>query len=190
MKCLLCEEFSLSHICKNCQKNYLTPSLYKRKITDNIEVVSFYEYSSIKDLIHTKHTDIGFYIYNILAQNSFKKFGENFHFVHQVASIGVDDTPKYGYSHTAILNKYLKSNFIHPLYNKLRAKNNISYANKSKEFRQTHPRDFVLQTFVEQDVILVDDIITTGSTLSQAINTLKQANKNPLLCLTLADASS
>jgi len=38
-------------------------------------------------------------------------------------------------------------------------------------------------------VILVDDIITTGSTLSQAIETVRSKNKEVLFCLTLADAS-
>ena len=35
----------------------------------------------------------------------------------------------------------------------------------------------------------VDDIITTGSTLSQAIQTIKNSDKHAILCLTLADAS-
>lgn len=190
MRCLLCESLSLTHICKTCQETFLTPSLYKRKILNDIEVISFYKYKDIKDLLHTKHTDIGYYIYNILAKNSFAMFTENFDLSSSVASIGIDDTIDSGYSHTAILNKTLKSKIIQPLYNTLRASNPISYSGKSKEFRLLNPRNFIMNQFEAKEVILVDDIITTGSTLSQAIGLIRANKKEVLFCLTLADASS
>ncbi|MBU1928124.1 ComF family protein [bacterium] len=186
MKCLLCENFSFSHICNNCQETFLTPSLYKRKLL-GVEVLSFYKYSEIKDLLHTKHTDLGYYIYKIMAQNSFKKFAKSFELLNQAVSIAVDDVPLSGYSHTAIINKALNSSYIKPLYNKLRAKNSISYSGKSREFRLLNPRDFEIKSFDEKEVILVDDIITTGSTLTQAIQIMQANKKEVLFCLTLAD---
>ena len=185
----MCENLSLTHICSYCQNKFLKPSLYKRKINHNIEVISFYKYEDIKDLLHTKHTDLGFYIYNILAKNSLEKFAQLFEMHEQVASIAIDDNIKSGYSHTAILNKHLTSRVIKPLFNKLRARNAISYSGKSREFRILNPRDFQLKKFKEESVILVDDIITTGATLTQAIDILKRANKEVLLCLTLCDVS-
>lgn len=189
MKCLLCENLSITHICKACQETFLTPSLYKRNISHNIEVISFYKYKDIKDLLHTKHTDLGFYIFQILAQNSFKKFTNNFEYPYPLVSIPIDDTSDSGYSHTAILNKSVQSKIIKPLYNKLRANNKISYSGKSKEFRLLNPRDFSLAEFKEEYVILVDDIITSGSTLSQAIECLRVNKKEVVFCLSLADAS-
>jgi len=186
----MCENYSLVHICSNCQKLFLVPSLYKRKLSNGIEVLSFYKYNEIKDLLHTKHTDLGFYIYNILAELSFKKFSSEFKLNYHVVSIGVDDHVKSGYSHTAILNKQLKSKTIKPLFNKLRAKNSISYAGKSKEFRIMNPREFTLHDIDAKKIILVDDIITTGTTLSEATQLLKQNKKEVLFCLTLADAHS
>ncbi len=189
MKCLMCESFSLSHICSTCQDTFLKPQIFKRKISKNIEVISFYKYDEIKNLLHTKHTDIGYYIYNILAKNSMCKFALEFEFSHTITSIAIDDNVTSGYSHTAILNNSLKSKFIKPLHSKLRAKNSISYSGKSKEFRLLNPRNFKLNKFKNKEVILVDDIITTGSTLNQAIQTLQQNDKEILFCLTLADAS-
>ncbi|EDZ61169.1 transformation system protein [Sulfurimonas gotlandica GD1] len=185
----MCESLSFTHICTNCQETFLRPSIYKRKILNNIEVISFYKYNDIKDLLHTKHTDIGYYIYSILANYSLKEFAKNFEYPERVSSIAIDDNIRNGYSHTAILNKALKSKNIKPEFNKLRAKNPVSYSGKSREFRLMNPRNFTFKHNTDRDIILVDDIITTGSTLSQAINTILKSNSSPLFCLTLADAS-
>lgn len=185
----MCESFSLLHICHSCQKKFLTPSIYKRKILGNIEVISFYKYSEIKDLLHTKHTDLGYYIYSILAKNSIKKFASEFEYPHKIASIGVDDCVTEGYSHTAVLNKALKSRCITPQFNKLRAKNRVSYSGKSREFRMLNQRAFEVKEFNGKNVILVDDIVTTNLTLTQAVQAMQKSNKDVLFCLTLADAS-
>ena len=189
MRCLMCESLSLKHICSSCQKEYLTPSLYKRYLEDGTLVLSFYKYSDIKDLLHTKHTDIGFYIYKILAKSSFKKFAQNFSMEHKVASIAIDDNPNDLYSHTAILSQVLHSSRIKPQHAKLLARNKVSYSGKSKAYRDAHPRNFQYKHFRQKSVILVDDIITTGSTLLEASRVLKASNKDILLCLTLCDVS-
>ncbi len=185
----MCERLSLEHICKNCQRSFLSPSIYRRKILGTIEVISFYKYDDIKELLHTKHTDLGYYIYSILAQNSIAKFASDFDYPHMVASIGVDDYADSGYSHTAILNRALKSKCIKPIFGKLRAKNRVSYSGKNKQFRLSNPRDFELKKPDEKSVILIDDIITTNLTLTQAVQTLQKENIDILFCLTLADAS-
>ncbi|MDD5158169.1 ComF family protein [Sulfurimonas sp.] len=186
---MLCENLSFEHICKNCQISFLAPSIYKRKILNKIEVISFYKYSELKELLHTKHTDIGYYIYSILAKNSLKKFASEFKFENKVVSIAIDDGIKSGYSHTAILNKALCSKFIKPQFNRLRAKNSVSYSGKSREFRLLNPRNFELKNLKNQDLILVDDIITTGLTFTQAIEIAEKNNNTVLFCIALADAS-
>ena len=185
----MCERLSLLHICSSCQKTFLTPSIYKRKILNNIEVISFYKYSEIKDLLHTKHTDLGYYIYSILAKNSLAKFAAEFDYPEPITSIAVDDYVSEGYSHTAVLNKALKSRCISPQFSKLRAKNRVSYSGKSKEFRVLNPREFEVNEFSGKNVILVDDIITTNLTLTQAVQAMQKRDKDVLFCLTLADAS-
>lgn len=185
----MCENYSLTHICPSCQNIFLKPSLYKRKINYNIEVISFYKYEEIKKLLHTKHTDVGFYVYKILAQNSLQKFAEAFDIKESLASIAIDDRVEDDYSHTAILNKSLKTSNIQPYFGKLRAKNRVSYSGKSRRFREENPRNFQLKKFKQKDVILVDDIITTGATLNEAIEVMRSANKEVLLCLTLCDVS-
>jgi len=190
MKCLMCENFSFTHICSSCQKLFLTPQIFKRQLNNGIDVISFYKYDEIKALLHTKHTDLGFHIYNILAKNSFAKFAENFNFNEKIISIAIDDNIQSTYSHTAILNHHLKSQYIKPLYSKLRANNSVSYSGKSKSFRELNPRDFNFKNFKGENTILVDDILTTGSTLNEAINVLHRNKKEVLFCLTLCDVSN
>lgn len=188
MRCMICESLSLKHICKSCQNEFLSPSFYERKLLGKIPVYSFYKYQDIEPLLLTKHTNIGHYIYTILAQNSFKPFSENFEFKNRIASLGIDDHVRNGYSHTAILNKELKSSVIRPLYAKLRATNSVSYSGKDYQYRLLNPRNFNMKKFEEKDVVLVDDIITTGLTITQAVQALEKNGKNILFCLTLADA--
>lgn len=189
MRCLMCENLSFSHICNPCQKLFLTPSLYKRKLPNGIEVISFYKYDDIKSLLHTKHTDLGFYIYKILAKNSLKKFAISFNMPEIIAAIPIDDMVEDSYAHTAVLCKSLKSKSIQPLYGKLRARNRLSYSGQSREFRLKNPRNFQFLKFSKKSVILVDDIITTGTTLSEAITIMTNADKEVLFCLTLCDVS-
>jgi len=190
MRCMICEDLSFKHICKTCQNEYLSPSFYTRKILGKIPVYSFYKYEDIEALLLTKHTDLGFYIYTILAENSFSLFAKNFSYEYELVSLSIDDTIKSGYSHTAILNKALQSKHIKPKYAKLRALSKTSYSGKNFKFRLLNPRNFKLKTFKHEDVILVDDIVTTGLTLSQAAQSLRKKGKNVAFCLTLADASS
>lgn len=183
---MLCEELSFTHICQTCQNNFLKPQIYKRKI-QNIEVISFYKYDDIKELLHTKHTELGYYIFNILAKNSFKKFAHEFHTKEIYNSIAIDDHTRNGYSHTAILNNSLKTYNIKPLHNKLHAKNKITYSSQTKAYRLSNPRKFQYKEDKLNNIILVDDIVTTGTTLSEAIKLI--GNKKIAFCMSLTDLS-
>lgn len=189
MKCILCESYAFTHICPTCQTSFLSPSFYKRRLSNNVDVISFYKYKEIKELLFTKHTDIGFYIYTILAELSFEKFAQEFHTKEKYISLAIDDITRSGYSHTAILNHKLKTYNIKPLFNKIRAKNSVSYSGKSKLYREENLRDFQLKKLRSNNIILVDDIITTGSTLSQACYEVQKQNKEVSFCLTLTDVS-
>lgn len=190
MRCMMCERFSLSHICSTCQETLLTPTLHKRKIMGSIPVYSFFPYNDIEPLLLTKHTDVGYYMYTILAKRSLGAFAKEWQYEKRVASLGIDDHVSSGYSHTAVLNRALKSTNITPYYGKLRASQHYKYAGKSIEERLMNPRRFVYKPFEEDEVILVDDIVTTGSTLSEAVERLGEEGKKVILCLTLTDADN
>ena len=187
-RCILCSRISLTIICKECVSSYLKPNLYKRVLPNYLTVYSFYRYSDIEFLLKSKHKFIGYSIYRTLAKNSFYNFAKNFKYDTQVVAIPIDDDPKYSYSHTAILAKSLKSKYIKPLYSKLRAQNSVSYSAKPLSYRLSNPRDFMVDYKLNYDLILVDDIVTSGTTLSEAKKVLEDRGNSVLFALTLADA--
>ncbi len=188
MRCLSCENISYQAICKSCQKNLLEPSFYKREISKDFFVYSFYQLDDIKELINTKYHFFGDRVYTILGKLAFKKFADNFQYDNNVLAIPVDDHTRHQFSHTAILAKFLRSKNITPLYNTLKATNIVKYAGKSLDFRKNNKRAFQYLGDKKHDIILVDDVVTTGTTLLEAKIVLEKEQCNPLFALTLCDA--
>jgi competence protein ComFC len=188
MRCLLCNTWSLSHVCKACQKTFLTPVPSQTTLENGLVVHSFYPYDQIEKLLKTKHSSLGYYMFNILAKNSFNVFAKDYLLDQEVAILPVDDHTRYGYSHTAVLAKQLKNSTLKPLYQKLLAQNAVNYSGKKLAFRKANPRDFKVGSFKHEQVILVDDLITTGTTLSEAKGVLEKEGKVVLFAMTLAKA--
>lgn len=184
MRCILCFSFSIEIICKKCQNSFLKPTLNKRKLFENFYVYSFYRYSEIEKLIKTKHTFIGSFIYKILAKNSFYQFSKEFN--QKAYIVPIEKKDKDYYSHTAILANSMQNRYLKPLYNSLVSQNRVSYSTKNYEFRLKNPRDFTYTGPAFVDLIIVDDIVTTGLTLKEAYLTIKQ-KADPLFALVLAD---
>ncbi|QKF72822.1 transformation system, predicted amidophosphoribosyltransferase CtsW [Aliarcobacter faecis] len=185
MLCLSCNKLSLQIICKTCQTTLLEPNFHKKELEKDFFVYSFYDYKDLEDLIQSKYYFYGDRVFNILAKLSFKKFATNFTFTHPILAIAIDDHTRHDFSQTAILSKHLKSEFIKPIFNTLKASNIVKYAGKNLEFRQKNPRKFIYNGIKNCDVILVDDVLTTGTTLLEARKVLKKHKVNVLFALTL-----
>ncbi|WP_418185118.1 ComF family protein [Aliarcobacter vitoriensis] len=185
MICTSCNKLSLQIICKTCQSTLLEPSFYKKELDKDFFVYSFYDYKDLEDLIQSKYYFYGDRVFNTLAKLSFKKFASNFEFTQPILAIPIDDHTRHDFSQTAILAKHLKSPFIKPVFNSLKASNIVKYAGKNLEFRQKNLRKFKYNGAKNCDVILVDDVITTGSTILEARKVLKKHKVNVLFALTL-----
>ena len=188
MRCILCEKLSFPIICNKCQNTLLIPSFYKRELKKDFFVYSFYNYEEIKNLLNSKYQFYGDKIYNILATHSLKKFGDSFEYPQKVFTIPIDDHTRHEFSHTAILANKLKSHTIIPLFNKLKAKNIVKYAGRDLVFRKKNRRDFVYSGNKNIQVILVDDLVTTGLTILEAKEILEKNGCEVLFALTLSDA--
>jgi competence protein ComFC len=156
-----------------------------------LDVYSFFKYQNIEDLLLTKHTAQGFIVYKALAKMTFRPFIKIFleEDSRLVYVIGVDETIKYGYSHVALLTHALRAKQSQILHAKLLADNQINYAGKSLEYRLNNPRAFKYTGLKDIEAILVDDIITTGTTLKEAKKVLECNGVRVLFSLTLADAN-
>lgn len=187
MKCLSCEQLSFKIICNKCQQNLLTPSLYKRELEKDFYNYSFYSFSEIEEFITSKYYFHGDKVFNILASLSFEKFALNFEFNELVYSVGIDEHSRHEFSQTAILSRHLKSKNILPIYNQCKATNIVKYAGHDLEYRQKNKRKFKTN-LSNKKIILVDDLITTGTTILEAKKTLEKKNNEVLFSLTLADA--
>ncbi len=189
MRCMSCQCLSFRTFCKNCEINLLSPSISKRTI-GTLDVYSFYKYSTIENLLLSKHTPQGYRIFKVLANLTLKPFIQQFIATdpREINIIGVDEKVKNGYSHVALLTHAMKSNGVNILHSSLLASNEIKYSGQSLQYRITHSRGFVYTGKKAIAVILVDDIITTGSTLQQAQSVLLQSGVRVLFALTLADA--
>ena len=187
MRCLSCHKLSISTFCETCQNNLLKPSITKRKF-GSLDVYSFFNYQHIEDLLLTKHTPQGYQLYRALAKLSFRPFIQKFveNDPREVYVIGVDENVKSGYSHVALLTHEMRHKQVHIEHAKLMATNGVNYSGKPLQFRLENPREFIYSGKRDIEVILVDDIVTTGTTLKEAKEILKQSGVEVLFALTLA----
>jgi len=188
MRCYTCSKISLPIICRQCKEKLLKATISTRTI-GTLDVISFYKYSTIESLLLTKHKPEGYRIYKALAKITMKPFIEEFseNVDGNVFIVGIDEYVKSGYSHVALLTHVMKSKTIKPLHASLMAKNRVKYSGKDLQFRLHNPRNFKYTGKKNIDVILVDDIITTGITLQEAQKTLMDNGVNVLFALTLAN---
>ena len=188
MRCFSCSKLNFKIICKTCETQLFVPTIKTRKV-GTMDVISFFRYSTLESLLHSKHKPEGYRIYKALAKMTMKPFIEEF--VENVDSdvyiVGIDEFVKSGYAHVALLTRTMKSKHSIPQHASLIAQNRVNYSGKSLQYRLEHPRDFVYTGKSDIDVILVDDIITTGITLQEAQKVLMENGVNVLFALTLAD---
>ena len=187
MRCLSCHKLSIATFCETCQTNLLKPSITKQTFA-SLEVYSFFNYQHIEDLLLTKHTPQGYQLYRALARLSFRPFIKNFieNDPREVYVIGVDENVKSGYSHVALLTHEMRYRRVHIEHAKLMATNSVNYSGKTLQFRLENPREFEYKGKKDIEVILVDDIVTTGTTLKEATQTLERSGVEVIFALTLA----
>ena len=187
MRCILCETLSIKIICKYCIAKFIEPIFKKRELSDGFYVYSFFEYEQIKELINKKYYFYGDKVFRIMAKQSFEIFSNNFFYLKQLNTIPIDDHTRHGFSQSAILVNSLKSKYFKPVYSTLKAKNIVKYAGKDLKYRLENKRNFKYTGNKNLQVVLVDDLVTTGLTILEAKKCLEQYDCEVLFALTLSD---
>ncbi len=193
MKCLSCNNFSVKPLCAKCAKIYLKPEMIEKRV-GNLKVISFFDYYLVSELVKSKYLVSGYRFYKYVAKKFFQPFIKAYVSSYKgdkkrLYLIGVDENVLRGYSNISLLTHYgaYKSG-IKPLSSVLRAKNRVQYAGKSLEYRLNNPRGFVYSGPKNIDAILIDDVVTTGTTLQEANSVLKKSGVNVHFALTVANA--
>lgn len=188
MRCYSCAKFSFEILCKQCRKNLFATQIGTRKV-GTLDVIYFYKYTHLETLLHTKHKPEGYRIYKALANMTLKPFMKEFLEAddREVYIVGVDEVVKNGYAHVGVLTHQMKFTHTTVLHASLLARNRVNYSGKSLQFRLENPRNFIYRGKKGVDVILVDDIVTTGITLQEAQKVLMDSGVNVLFALVLAD---
>ncbi len=164
------------------------PSVRTRTV-GTLDVISFYRYDTLEPLLLSKHKPEGWRIYRQLGKMLFRPFIREFveNDAGEVYVVGIDEDVRSGYSHVAQLTRAMRMQSINVQPAVLRARNRVNYSGKPLQFRLENPREFVYSGKSDVDAILVDDIITTGTTLREARQVLMKSGVNVLFALTLAD---
>ena len=188
MRCFSCAKLSFDIICPTCRKNLFSTNIGTRKV-GTLDVIYFYKYSQIESLLLTKHKPEGFRVYKALANMTMKPFMQEFTEAddRQVYVVGIDENVQNDYAHVALLSRAMRGRHVKPLHAKLMARSTVKYSGKSLQFRLENPRNFSYTGRKNIDVVLVDDIVTTGATLQEAQKVLSDSGVNVLFALVLAD---
>lgn len=191
MKCILCQNLSFKLICKECNKK-IAISPKQRKSFDGFMIYSFFDYQDIEYLLKSKYSLIGSRIYKILARKAFLYFKDNIDSAFNnidVYGIGIDDRVKKYYSHSGVIVNEFKEIF-RPLFGSLISTNDIQYAGKSLQYRQSNRKNFIYKGKSSIDAVLFDDVVTSGLSIKEAREILIQNGVNVLFALTLSDAKT
>lgn len=163
-----------------------------RVLDHHVMVISFFEYHDVIDILALKYESFGSRAIKLMSKRAFKAFrdyvncGEIAIKFNNAYGIPFDDKPKHGYSHTALIAREFRSIF-KPLYNSLRSCNNVRYAARDLHFRLTNPRDLRYKGPAGVDVVVFDDIVTSGTSLMEAKKTI-DLEANMLFGITLTDS--
>ena len=154
---------------------------------DGLQLFTFYKYDEIEPLIKKKYDKFGDRALRELAALCITPFFRALDLGEaglRATLVPIDDTPR-AFSHTAILARAARSKRLKVSYGTLIATANVQYAGKDLAFRRANSKGFVLKKPVSGDVILIDDVVTTGTTMAQAARVLESAGANVLFAVSL-----
>lgn len=192
-KCLICENLSTKCLCNQCQKdlyNDFNPRIVNTKL--NIVCISCFAYrGKIRNIIHKFkfkcQKNISEILTNFLVIEINKKYNN-----HRFDAISY--VPNYqnnyirGYNQSKILANNLSKKLKIPVKDCLvklcdnKKQHKLSYIERQKNVEGVYK---CIENLKGQNILLCDDIITTGATLYECSKELKKAGAN-VFCATIA----
>jgi len=190
VRCYSCHRWSFALFCAECRGRLLQPTIKKRR-AGSLDIYSFFSYSTIEPLLLRKHTSEGYRIYKELARIVMRPFVEHYteNLGREIHLVGIDERVKNGYSHIAVMMRQMRMRNVKMEHAALLSTSSVSYAGRSLQYRLNNPRNFVYNGREGIEVVLIDDIVTTGLTLQEARRVLQEHGVKVDFALVLADAA-
>ncbi len=204
-KCVLCHKINFenkeSGICDECFKKFIVfdDEICKRNFMENNGFSMFLYNSEIRDIIHKfKYNDCGHY-----ARVMGMKMGEFFIKQNLFCPDFIIPVPihwrrkmKRGYNQTEIMAKEISKICGIPVVNNLliRKRNTVPQFGLNREMRIKNIEGaFAVKdsgSLEGKDVVIIDDIYTTGTTLNECIKVIKSAGVKNAYYFTLSSTES
>lgn len=199
--CGICSKLGEGYLCKNCGKEirkYII-NLEKSDKNENIRIKKFFvlKYDGIvrKNIIKYKFNDKP-YLYKmfskiILEDKKACEFIKSYDIIIPVP-VHKARKSKRGYNQSEIIAKEISKELKIKMYNDILIKinNNKVQSTLNKNERKENVKNAYKiineQKINNKNIIIFDDIYTTGSTINECIKTLKKSNVNKIGVLILA----
>jgi len=192
-KCLICGESSTKCLCNQCQKDLkieFNPKTINTKL--NIMCISCFAYKGkIRDIIHKFkfkcQKNASEILTNFLVTEINKKYkSQRFNAISYVPNYQNNYTR--GYNQSKVLANNLSKKLKIPVKNCLikirdnKKQHKLSYIERQKNVEGVYA---CTENLEGQNILLCDDIITTGATLSECAKELRKSGAN-VFCATIA----
>lgn len=190
--CLICDKPTFNNLTHpRCKRKYAIEGCFSaltyNKTTQKL-IYNFKYKPFLKDLT-TVLTDL--FYESIIQNENFNQELKKGEWIFVPIPLSSTKLKKRGYNQSEILAKTLSKRFKIPVQNILkRERNTTSQVGLSNMDRKLNVKNaFILNTkylIQNTNVFLVDDVVTTGSTLKEAANVLKRNGVKKVIGLTLA----
>ena len=195
-KCLYCGRYG-NYICKECYNKLNNKSIFRKINNDYFDYVIFCSYYEgfIKKQIHNFKFHEKSFLYSYFLEFYLKNdkilyFLKKFDLITYVP-MNYNKEIKRGYNQSKLLanelGKKLNIKVINLLEKSLEIKVQSTLSEKERENNVKNAFKFVEYNNIEnKNIILVDDIFTTGSTVRSCSKILKENNCNKICIFTIA----
>lgn len=177
--------FRNDHICNTCYKKF-NPVFISHKI-DEVKALSIYYYDEeTKTLLYQLKGCYDIELSSVFLANFSYLLKIRFHnyYVIPIPSYHLDDIARE-FNHVEEIFKYLELPMLKILYKSEKYKQSDQKA-KDRHLISNYLKVSDLKQVENKRILLVDDVITTGSTLRAAINLIKEGRPKCIKILTVA----
>ena len=195
-KCLICSCSKVDNLlCKNCLKEIGFLSSFPHKIYNGVEIYSACLYEkNIKKLIHLlkfSHRKTSAIVLGDLLFTYFKKLNLKDDYIIIYPPTFFTKNLFRGYKHMYLIAKEFSKHTNFKILNDLLFKTKYTKPQyKAKNRHSNIKNSFSLNSkynnLKDKHFLLLDDITTSGATLEEIINLLKENNFNNITCLTVS----